>query len=223
MRAPRRLALAGLLGWTLVAWGLGGCGTRGSGTLASEVREVSPFHAIDIDLTGDLSVTLGSPQRVAISVDDNLLAHVRTTVDDRGVLRIDCDEAYVTNTRFRYEITVPTLDALSAGRGAATTVTGLDGAALAVSVGWETFTTLGGRIGKLTLAAGGRAKVDASGLVAAEATVAAEENALVKLRVTDKLTASARQRAGIEYAGDPQVTLSTNGKGKIRRTGDSAR
>lgn len=213
MRRSSRLACVVLFG--LLA--LPACAERGSGTSASAVREVAAFKSIDLDLTGELNVTIGSPQRLEVTADDNLLPFIRTDVDAEGKLSIRCEKAYMTSTVFRYDVTMPALEALKAGRNAVSTVSGLAGGGLALDVGWETQTTLKGAVDDLAITASGRSKTDASGLAAKRATVAGDENALVKVHATERLTAAAKQRAKVEFAGDPEVTLSENGKGRIRK------
>jgi hypothetical protein len=57
-----------------------GPGERGSGNVVSETREVSNFHAIEIDYPAEVIVRQGSQESLKIEAEDNLLPNLKTEV-----------------------------------------------------------------------------------------------------------------------------------------------
>lgn len=91
---------------------------QGSGTPAIETRALPPFTGVTMG--GDCSVTVrtGTPQRVVVSSDDNLLRTVKTAVHN-GTLSVTTPGSFSAATAMRVAITVPYVDALRlSGTGA---------------------------------------------------------------------------------------------------------
>ena len=62
---------------------------KGSGTLASEVRQVAEFTEVELAGSADVEVTVGGEQKVVVEADDNILPLVETNVvNGRLVIRI---------------------------------------------------------------------------------------------------------------------------------------
>jgi len=62
-------------------------GIVGSGTPATEVRTVAAFHSVNLSAVGDVTVLQGAPQTLRVTVDDNIIQYITTTVTG-GVLEI---------------------------------------------------------------------------------------------------------------------------------------
>src|SRR5690348_8942533 len=78
------IALALTAGCTSVA------GDRGSGAPRTETRAVGAFDGLELDGVYKAEITIGEPQRVELTADDNLLGLIRTEVKDhRLVVRSD--------------------------------------------------------------------------------------------------------------------------------------
>jgi hypothetical protein len=85
---------------------------RGSGDLVTESRDLDEFTQIETNGSWDVDVTIGSPQSVQITFDDNLIELVETEVRGR-VLDIFCDESISSRRNCRIEIVVERLFNLS--------------------------------------------------------------------------------------------------------------
>jgi len=59
----------------------------GSDIMETEGRTVGEFHSIDFTVVGDVNLTYGMTQSVSITVDDNIIDYIATTVSN-GVLTI---------------------------------------------------------------------------------------------------------------------------------------
>src|SRR4051812_39341469 len=79
--------------------------TQGSGIAKSEPRDVKPFRRIRLDGAAKIRVTIGQPQQLTISGDDNILPLIDTTVDNEE-LRISSHESYSSKTPLEVTITV---------------------------------------------------------------------------------------------------------------------
>src|SRR4051794_11365333 len=95
-RRKRRIGVAALVA-VLTAWNLGcgfdfsscaGSAMRGSGRVATEVREASGFSAIDLRSIGKVIVSVGDHDAVTVEAEDNLLPQMSATVRD-GVLVLE--------------------------------------------------------------------------------------------------------------------------------------
>jgi hypothetical protein len=60
---------------------------KGSGNIISRVRTLPPFHSINHSMGGDINLVSGTTQEVVVTVDDNIIDHIVTEVENE-VLRI---------------------------------------------------------------------------------------------------------------------------------------
>lgn len=60
---------------------------RGSGDLITEVRTFPDFHSVHISTAGKVYVTYGTNQQASVTVDDNVMEYITTTVSN-GMLYI---------------------------------------------------------------------------------------------------------------------------------------
>lgn len=66
---------------------------RGSGIILEEERLVSGFHGVAVTGSGQVTVTEGTSEGLTIQCDDNLLPHLKSTVED-GILHIGFERGY---------------------------------------------------------------------------------------------------------------------------------
>jgi hypothetical protein len=98
-----------------------GPGEPGSGNVITQTRDVSDFHAIEVDYPAKVFIEQDDTESVVIKAEDNLLPNLKTEVEN-GTLKIfykKTDEKHVTPTEgVTINITVKDLDEvtyLSAG------------------------------------------------------------------------------------------------------------
>ena len=75
-------------------------GIKGSGNAASEKRDLTGFHAVDVGGIFHVEITSQQEFGVEISADDNLIPLVRTEVRD-GVLYIESEEKILPRSNLR--------------------------------------------------------------------------------------------------------------------------
>ena len=63
----------------------------GSGVVVEQTRDLASFHGIKIKCSGEVVFSKGGPQMLRIVVDDNIIDHIRTVVENDGTLTIESD------------------------------------------------------------------------------------------------------------------------------------
>ena len=103
-----------------------GCsaGIQGSGVSKTESRNVGEFHSIAHNSVGKISVKVGPPQNVTITLDDNLLDLVETQVVD-GELQIYTKSSFNTQIGLKVEISLPSLESCKVSGVGSMDITGL--------------------------------------------------------------------------------------------------
>jgi hypothetical protein len=224
----------------VVACNVGGTTTTvdGSGSAATETREVSGFRSVSFALPGTLHFEHAEEPTLRIEADDNLLPHVVTRVRD-GDLRIGPEE----NTRLqprsplRVYVSAPAIEAIrTAGSGSveapnlrATTfsltiagtgdahLSNLQADVLEVQLAGSGNVEMSGRTRRQVLQLAGSGGVDALELESdsLDANVIGSGSAVVRVR--DWISANLVGSGSVSYAGDPEVTSRSVGSGRVNR------
>lgn len=100
---------------------LTGCSQAYTGPSTTQEREIEVVSAVELDTSGELSVTAGDETALTVTAGENVIDRLTSEVDDE-VLHLGIDgEPLAWGGDIRYELTVPTLDAISVlGSGEAT-------------------------------------------------------------------------------------------------------
>jgi hypothetical protein len=93
---------------TGVVVGGGDC-RQGDGTVASETRQVPPFHSIAVDGVFEVVLRCGARQELAVTAEKNLLPYITTAVED-GQLQLGSSGSYCTTRTIEVVIEVPELN-----------------------------------------------------------------------------------------------------------------
>lgn len=107
----RLLPLTGLL--VLTAGALAGCAGFDSGPRVTEERTVGDIHAVVLDSSGDLRVTVGAEPSLTITAGESIIGRLGSEVTD-GVLTLDMEDMpFGWSNPIRYELTVTSLETLT--------------------------------------------------------------------------------------------------------------
>lgn len=191
-------------------------GEKGSGNIASEIRDVSDFTSLDVSGAFEVEVTAQQDLSVQVEADDNLLPLIRTEVKN-GRLVIETDRKFSTHNPLKIKITTPNLEAIETSGASNVVVTGIDNDAIDVRSSGASSVELSGTSEKLVANISGASKVEASELKAENVTVDASGASKASVFPIGQLKADANGASKITYSGTPKsVEKRTSGAGSIR-------
>jgi hypothetical protein len=214
----------------------------GSGTASTEERSAAGVTRVELNLPGDLTISLGDAETLYVDSEDNLLPYIETKIWN-GTLTLSSRTG--TNIRptfpLAFRLTVKRLDGLtvnSSGNITAPHVQTDEFSILSNSSGYILLAGLeANRLdvtlnssGNVTVSAGRveaqRITINSSGKYAAESMISTDAEVRISssgkaiLWVTDSLSASLTSSGNVEYYGTPVVTVSTSSSGQaIARSG----
>lgn len=175
---------------------------KGSGRMASKVREISDFHGVDVGGVFHVEITSGKGYAVEIEADDNLLPLITTEVK-RGVLRIKTERKLSSENPMRVRISAPDIDSLDVSGAAKVTVADLKNERIAVDSSGAAKIKLTGETTNLTVDVSGATQVEADALIAGNANVEASGASQVDVNVSGELRTDASGASKISYSGNP--------------------
>ncbi len=218
----------GFFGW--------GRSIRGSGDLITESRDLGEFTQIETHGSWDVDVTIGSPQSVEITFDDNLIDLVLTEVRGK-TLDIYCDENISSRRNCRIEIVVEELSAFSStgsgdvsvdqlGKqpfefdlsGSGDFFIGGEPEKLNVSLAGSGDGHAEGRTEELEIRVSGSGDLDFRDMEATESYVRISGSGDVKVRATEAFDGRISGSGDITYYGNPEhIKTRVSGSGDIRK------
>lgn len=190
-------------------------GKRGSGVSATQTREVEAIQGISLIGSGSADISIGSPQSVSVTFDDNLIDDVITEVKN-GVLKVHVEDSYSSNVGLSIKIVTESLENISvSGAG---TVTAKDIVA-------EDFSTNISGVGKIRLAGeastlkaqiSGAGSLDAEDLKTMAAGVSISGVGKANIHCSQSVNAKISGAGKINIYGNPtDVKKNVSGVGKV--------
>ena len=196
-----------------ISFGMGK--VKGSGQMASEVRDVTGFHALDVGGVFQVEITSGREFAVEVEADDNLMPLIRTDVRG-GVLRIKTERKLSTSNPIRVRVSAPDIDDLDVSGAANVTLANISNSGLNVDASGASKIKIAGETAKLVVDVSGATKIDADGLAAEHATVDASGASYVAVQVAGQLRTNASGASRIDYSGTPtDVIKKTSGGASV--------
>jgi len=220
-----------------------GPGEPGSGNVKSQTREVSDFHAIEIEYPAQVTITQGKAASVKIEAEDNVLPGLITQVKD-GTLNIfyksDNDKPVNPTKAVKITIVVKSLDRVNFSSAGELTIKGVKTDALDFSLNGAGKVVIDGITVKIL-------NLDLSGAGSLEATGTADDLDLnisgfgnfdgadlhsqtAKINISgagsattwvdDELDANVSGAGSINYYGSASVTTNVSGVGSVSHQGD---
>jgi hypothetical protein len=214
------------LGLVVGVVGLAGCGLgaitgggiTGSGTLKTEVRQVSNFTQVDFSQVGTLTIEQTGVEGLTITADDNILPILTSDVSN-GVLHLGAkdNQNYSTEKPITYLLTVKTLTGLTLSGAGATQARNLDTQTFTVTMSGAGSATLQGKANDQQVTVSGVGSYDGSEFTtkAAKVTVSGVGSAIVN--ASDTLDATVSGVGSVEYIGNPKVTSHVSGVGTVKK------
>jgi hypothetical protein len=208
---------------------------RGSGNLVTREMSLSGFRRLDISSAFVADVTQSDTYSVAITVDDNLVDHLK--VEKQGdTLYVGIDNiSLLGQATLRARITMPALEGLQASGASRVTATGfrstasldldvsgassldgqIDSGDLHMRASGASTVTLDGSGGNADIGVSGASRARLEGFALQDATVEASGASSATVNVAGRLNAEASGASTILYVGNPQL-------GRIQQSGASS-
>ncbi|MFN0245212.1 MAG: head GIN domain-containing protein [Planctomycetota bacterium] len=188
---------------------------KGSGVAGRETRTVPAFDKIAIGGSADVVVTIGTPQSVTVACDDNLLARVRTEVDD-GELSIELANG---SYQFRHDLTVtivvPQLRAVEIRGSGDLVATGIDEAEFRGGIRGSGELRASGRAERAVVEIRGSGGARLADLSARTVEVSIAGSGEVETAAVESLSVEIRGSGEVRYRGEPKITRDIAGSGEI--------
>jgi hypothetical protein len=213
---------------------------RGNGTIRTQTRNVSGFHAIGLGIGARVEVKQGATEGVTVEADENLLPLIETKVDN-GELEIKAVRRNLSldSKSIRIVVQAKQVDELAVG-GSGTIASDAIKAAklqlevggsgsidvkradvdrLAMEIGGSGNVEVGGAAKRVSIEIGGSGNVDGAKLLTDEAEVTIAGSGDTSLGVRTSLHVTIAGSGGVNYSGDPKVKSTVVGSGRIKRVG----
>ena len=207
----------------------------GSGTIISEKREVPIFNQIILKGSGKVILTKGENQNVRVNTDDNIMPHIQTEVKN-GKLVISHERNNLRPTVLKFHITVANLEGVSiSGSGDINgndefnsdnfyaDIAGSGDIAIKVSanrlesnISGSGSIYLAGSTNSYNATITGSGDVDAFELRARDSSVVITGSGNCRISVSDKLRVKITGSGDVLYKGQPQISQSIMGSGKVK-------
>ena len=216
-------------------------GIDGSGQISTEARDVTGFDHITLAGEGTVIVTEGQPASLTVETDDNLLAHIDTTVGN-GVLEITTESGINIDPSDSvvYRVTAPDITGFSLTGAGSFRLAECEAEAFSVVLAGAGDVEIGHLVAdELDVAITGVGSVNIAGKVLSQnvdlpgagdyggidlessrAIVTASGVGSATVWVTTELDATVSGVGSIDYFGSPDVTESVSGVGAINSRGD---
>lgn len=190
-------------------------GVRGSGTVASETRDVDPFANLHIRGAADVSISIGEPQSLVVETDDNLLELLETDVGG-DTLEIKFSERVSPRVGPDVEIVVPALEGIKVDGAAEIAIDAMAGEELEIIVNGVAAVRGSGTVDRLKVDVNGAGVISFFDLVAEEVDIAISGSGDAEVHATRSLSATVTGSGEIVYQGDPlAVATNITGSGSI--------
>ena len=212
-------------------------GISGKGPAQTEIRNTTSFHAIDLEIAGDVDVTVGENYAVEVFAQQNLLPYLKTVVED-GVLRIYSDENLNSSEGIKIKVTAPAFDRFAVGGSGVIRVLNMIRAekmemsiggsgdifslqsefgVLSTSIAGSGTVELGGKANDMNSDIAGSGDVKAKKLSTNTLKVSISGSGTVTADVTTALNASISGSGDVFYSGSPSVETSVSGSGTVKK------
>lgn len=212
-------------------------GERGKGELETEIRNVENFHALEVNVPGDVEVRTGSDYYVEVTCENSVIGYLET-VEDNGVLKIHFDRDVYDVDDLKIRVTAPSWDGFKINGSADVDVPdAISGPTLNLGVSGsgnlkvfnadfdkiETRVSGSGDVkisgvgDDLKCTVSGSGNVDALDCPVKTADVTVSGSGDVRLHATETLHVTISGSGDVEYKGAPQVTSQVSGSGSVRK------
>jgi hypothetical protein len=190
---------------------------KGSGKLDTETRTVASFNRIESNLGVNVIVHIGEPQKVTVTIDDNLMDLLKTEVHGR-TLEISARKSYSTKQDCTVEVTVPELEGISSNGSGDVEVHDLNGGDFAYDLSGSGNFSAWGKVDRLNIEINGSGNVDTRQLNADDVEVSINGSGDATVAAKNSLDIEVNGSGSVSYQGNPEhIHQSISGSGSIEK------
>ena len=210
---------------------------NGDGNDVSKEIKLDPFNSIGLSIPADVILMQGSPQKVEIEAESNIINNIKTKVQD-GSWEIKFKDHVRKHEKITIYITIPELKAIAiAGSGDVMTkgeFTGMDNLALSVagsgdmklegeaqsldvSIAGSGDVIMRGSANKVSVSIAGSGDVNLQDLNAGGCDVSIAGSGNCKVKTDGSLDVSIVGSGDVYYTGGAQVHSSVMGSGNVHK------
>lgn len=191
---------------------------RGSGSLASEDRDVSGFSRIHLIGGGELRIEQGAAESLTIEAEDNLLEYLTSEVEGDTLILTTQEGFTLAATRpVIYRIGVQSLEGIEVDGGATIVASDLSLGDLDVSITGGATVTLSGMVDRQSITVEGGGAYHGEDMASQETTISITGAGAMTVHVEDRLDVTINGAGTVSYIGDPQVSETITGAGVVRK------
>jgi hypothetical protein len=214
------LAALALLAAGAACGGSGSSRLEGSGVAAASTRDVPSFTSVELRGIGTVEVRRGSPQKVTVSGDDNVVPLVTTEVEGSTLVVDEKNGNFTTRQPLVVAVVAPELDSSILTGAGELRVTGVSGPGFDASLSGTGKLDVDGSVDTLNATVSGAGSAQLEHLVAGDASVSVSGVGSVHVNATHSLDASVPGAGSVLYDGHPaQVTTNVTGVGSVAAAG----
>ena len=207
----------------------------GSGTARTEVRDLKDFDRVEIAIPVEIEIRKADSFLVELTLDDNLLPLVDSTVTD-GLLNVSSKENLAVKAPSKLVISAPVISSVALAGAIDGRIDELGGDNVKLSLAGSTDISVGLQAKGCRISIAGSGKVSATGTceqlnisIAGSGTVHTEEvpadgvdvsvsgSGDVFVQATQKLKVSIAGSGRVRYVGEPEITQKVAGSGEVSR------
>jgi hypothetical protein len=202
----------------LTACSLNWNGIRGSGTVKTELREVTTFSSISFKSVGKLKIQQNDKESLTIIAEDNILPILESHISGQTLYINNINSSSIDPTQpIEFIVEVKSLERLDINGVGSMDVKDIQGKRLSVSLDGVGSIAIAGNIDVLDLTLSGVGSFDGQQLQVKQAQVRNKGVGSAVVKVSEQLNASVSGLGSIEYIGSPQVKESIKGMGVIKK------
>ncbi|MBU6452853.1 MAG: DUF2807 domain-containing protein [Cyanobacteria bacterium REEB67] len=193
----------------------GGPALKGNDHVISVDRKVEQFHAIELVDAGKVQITVGSPLKVSMLVDDNLVDAIDTKVEG-GKLVIAANKDYQANRAATYSVDVPELSEIYVSGDGEVLVNAVKGDLLKIDVSGAGSCFAAGKATNVKINLSGAGNVDCLKVAADNVTLTVSGAGTCKVNALNSLKANVSGAGTVKYLGSPaSLNKEVTGTGSI--------
>jgi hypothetical protein len=196
---------------------------RGSGTPATQTRELESFDRVDLGGAFELVVHVepGVAQKVEVTADDNIVDNVDTSVSGRELdVTIEDITLLRPKTDIRIEVWVPSLLAIDASGAAELDVEGVHGESFTLELSGASDSTVRGTIDRFEVEISGAGDLNARDLHAKSVMLELSGAGEASVWASETLDVEISGAGDVTYFGNPpNITQEISGAGSMKAGG----